>query len=647
MKRIVNIKIILLIFLSMQATYNLSAQNPGKKWMRYKSPEDAGWSSKKLLTVCQNANASSAMLIHKGKVVFAYGEYCRRFKIHSVRKSLLSALYGIHVENGNINLYESLDELKVSDKTPLTNEEKKARIIDLLKCRSGVYLPAGQETEEMRKSRPKRGSHPHDTFWYYNNWDFNVLGTIFKQETKSDIFEEFYRKIAAPLQMEDFSVIDGTYDYELEYSNHPGYPFKMSARDLARFGQLYLQKGTWNGKQIISQDWIKQSITPWSKTDSKNLINDNDLMYGYLWWIDEDFHNKKMFFASGHGGQKICVVPELNIVLVIQADTYIDNSVFDADFVIDDLIINAKISEPVPHPEFVPLEEREKFNGGVLLSKQERNKFIGDYKIGDNTFSIKAMDKELVLDSYHYSYKFRLLPISKSEFYVEDIDLLLCFEFDENGVPVNPSFHKSEATAKLYDLIIDKGIEAAVKQFPMLKIQIRNKDELRYLAKKLEKLNIETLELKKLNAICFPDSYLVQSELKDELLKKHDIKSGAKVFAEIVDTLHKKGIKNSKAEWFSDIMNAFAFPAQLTETEKTKCIGDYSSMHIILENDILYYYRDNPNNKYKLYKIAHNLFAVENRFYFRIQFANDEYGNISKIIRYYYRDTHDEITKIK
>lgn len=192
-----------------------------------------------------------------------------------------------------------------------------------------------------------------------------------------------------------------------------------------------------------------------------------------------------------------------------------------------------------------------------------------------------------------------------------------------------------------------KDIEGAIKQFPMLKQQIRNKDELRFLAKKLEKLNIETLELNKLNTICFPNSYKVQFELKDELLKKHDIKKAAKVFTEIVDTLHKKGIKNSKAEWFSDIINAFAFPAKLTEKEKMKYIGDYGAMHIVLKNDILYYYRNNPNRKYKLYKIADNLFAVENRYYFRIQFEDNEYGNITKIIRCYYRDTHDETMKTK
>jgi hypothetical protein len=67
-------------------------QNPGKIWMQYERPEDAGWSSEQLISVSRNSNAASIMLIYRGNVVFAYGEYWRRFKIHSMRKSLLNAL---------------------------------------------------------------------------------------------------------------------------------------------------------------------------------------------------------------------------------------------------------------------------------------------------------------------------------------------------------------------------------------------------------------------------------------------------------------------------------------------------------------------------------------------------------------------------
>ena len=65
------------------------------------------------------------------------------------------------------------------------------------------------ESLDMRAARPIRGSHDPGTFWYYNNWDFNVLGTIFRQETGADIFEDFKKQFAVPLQMEDFRVTLG------------------------------------------------------------------------------------------------------------------------------------------------------------------------------------------------------------------------------------------------------------------------------------------------------------------------------------------------------------------------------------------------------------------------------------------------------
>jgi CubicO group peptidase (beta-lactamase class C family) len=86
-----------------------------------------------------------------------------------------------------------------------------ARVVDLLRARSGVYHLVDFETESMRKSRPARGSHAPGTFWYYNNWDFNVLGTIFEKKTGLKIGAAFYRRIAKPIGMQDFQPGDVFY----------------------------------------------------------------------------------------------------------------------------------------------------------------------------------------------------------------------------------------------------------------------------------------------------------------------------------------------------------------------------------------------------------------------------------------------------
>ena len=93
----------------------------------------------------------------------------------------------------------------------MSGVEKGATLADLLKARSGIYHPALYETPEMAAGRPARGSYSPGTFWYYNNWDFNALGTIYEQVVKASIFEEFKSRIADPLEMEDFRIADGSY----------------------------------------------------------------------------------------------------------------------------------------------------------------------------------------------------------------------------------------------------------------------------------------------------------------------------------------------------------------------------------------------------------------------------------------------------
>ena len=219
---------------------------PGEKWQRASSPEELGWSSEKLKRARKYSEAigsSAVMVIVNGLILDQWGQTTRRFRCHSIRKSFLSALYGIHVKEGRIHLSKTLHDLGIDDVEPsLTPLEKQATIADLLKARSGVYHLALYESPSMAAQRPRRGSHPPGAFWYYNNWDFNALGTIFEQETRTRIFEEFKKRVAEPLQMQDFRVKDGSY-FRGPKSIHPAYPFRMSARDLARFGLLFLRGG--------------------------------------------------------------------------------------------------------------------------------------------------------------------------------------------------------------------------------------------------------------------------------------------------------------------------------------------------------------------------------------------------------------------
>jgi CubicO group peptidase (beta-lactamase class C family) len=277
-------------------------------------PASAGWSVEKLKAAQDYAASlkpTAVMVVQDGKVIASWGDVSRKVNVASVRKSLLSALYGIAVSEGRINLGSSLADLGVDDKAPaLTGPEKHATIRDLLMARSGIYHPSAYETGDMRRNRPGRGSHAPGSFWWYNNWDFNALGTIYRKQTGEDIFRSFAQRIAAPIGMQDFSAQDGKYIAERQ-SEHPAYPFTLSARDAARFGQLFLNGGRWNGRQIIPASWVKDSTDAHSRTDRGSMG------YGYLWWT----LNPKVFgpgsaLASGYGGQAIAIMPSKHLVVV-------------------------------------------------------------------------------------------------------------------------------------------------------------------------------------------------------------------------------------------------------------------------------------------------------------------------------------------
>src|SRR5271156_4056338 len=260
---------------------------PGAEWQQLASPEQAGWSKKKLADIrgyVGEIGSTSAVFLQLGLVVAAWGDIVHKSNLHSCRKSLLNSLIGIAVAEGKINLSDTLEKLGIDDKKPsLTAVEKQATVLDLLEARSGVYHPTDYETKGMLEKKPPRGSHAPGTFWYYNNWDFNTLGYIYEQATGTKIFEAFYREIAQPTGMQDFTARDGEYISSPD-SLFPAYIFEMSARDFARFALLYLHGGKWNGTQVVPEDWVKASTRPYSDAESGG--------YGYLWWTGDSASGK-------------------------------------------------------------------------------------------------------------------------------------------------------------------------------------------------------------------------------------------------------------------------------------------------------------------------------------------------------------------
>jgi len=296
------------------------AKNKEINELKHVVPEEIGWSSVKLEeaeSYAEQIGSAAVMALYEGKVFFSWGKINQKYLIHSIRKPFLCALYGIYVKRGLIDLDKSLDELGIDDIPPgLTSIEKQATVRDLLMSRSGVYHKAAAEAQVMINTRPERGSHTPGTFFYYNNWDFNVLGTIFEKQTGKKIFETFKEEIADPIGMQDFLLSDGRYQHERNNSKHPAYHFRMTARDMARFGLLYQNNGKYGDLQIIPPEWIAESTTSYS---INNLNGDG---YGYMWSIiPEEAGFGNGFYHTGTSVHLLAVLPEKKLVLVHRVDT--------------------------------------------------------------------------------------------------------------------------------------------------------------------------------------------------------------------------------------------------------------------------------------------------------------------------------------
>ena len=308
----------LILIILFQAPCIAAERYPGAEWDRV-APAQAGWSADALAQAqawSQTIGTSAVVIVQHGAIVDEWGDVTANILLNSARKSLLSALVGIAVGQHRIDPNATLAALGIDDNPPsLTAEEKQATVRDMLEARSGVYHPAAYETPEMAALRPSRGSHPPGTFWYYNNWDFNTLGAIYEHAVGQSVFTAFEQQIAQPIGMQDFDPGICRY-YREASSNYPAYLFFASARDLARFGLLFLHRGLWRDHQIIPAAWVDESTRPDSTTEGGTG-------YGYLWWTA--FPDRPLpawhlppgsYFANGNGGQMVFVIPADDLVIV-------------------------------------------------------------------------------------------------------------------------------------------------------------------------------------------------------------------------------------------------------------------------------------------------------------------------------------------
>jgi CubicO group peptidase (beta-lactamase class C family) len=363
MKPIRAVVVLLLCLAPVMAQVPAQSVFPGKSWEYVPRPELAayGWSQEALQKttsyIRDESNTTGLVVVDRGRVVYQYGDIEELSYIASVRKSILSMLYGYWVENGTIKLDTTLEELKIDDIGGLLPIEKKATIGHVITARSGVYHPASYSGDDLAEA-PARGSQKPGTYMLYSNWDFNVAGAIFEQLTKRDIYDELQAQLAIPLQFEDWDRSAQHKEGDLTISKYPAYPIWVSTRDMARIGYLMLHEGDWNGRQVISKDWAKRIVSVVTPLQEMNPVRRRDgyFGYGYMWWVWDGPKAvgpfKGAYSGVGAVGQWITVFPALNMVVAHKTNNIYGRSTSTASWQrIIELLMEAKgvkMAEPYP-----------------------------------------------------------------------------------------------------------------------------------------------------------------------------------------------------------------------------------------------------------------------------------------------------------
>ncbi len=300
------------------------------------TPKEAGYSSevlKQLEDYLEQHGSSSMLLMYDGKIYFEWGDVHKKHTVHSIRKALINSLIGIYTQKGLLDLDKTLAEYQIDDIYALSEKELSASLKQVLQSRSGVYHPSAAESEGMKKLKPARHAHAPGEYYYYNNWDFNVAGAILEKATGKSIYQLFLNDIAKPLGMQfagDYTTLDissdpaipdtdGFYLLEPKQSKYPAYHFRLSTYDLALYGQLYLNRGSWDGEQLVPKDWIDLTTKPHSVYNQKY-----GLSYGMFWYSlvpTEHSKHPPSFYHTGTGVHMLGVYPKHKLVMVHRVET--------------------------------------------------------------------------------------------------------------------------------------------------------------------------------------------------------------------------------------------------------------------------------------------------------------------------------------
>jgi len=312
------------------------------------SPEAQGVSSSALLSFIEAADRDidslhGFMLLRHGHVV-AEGWWSpynpeSRHMLYSLSKSFTSTAVGLAIAEGKLSVDdEVLKFFPNSAPADPSHNLKEMRVSDLLR------MSTGQQSEPPRPDNESWSkaflAHPvpfkPGTHFYYNTSGTYMLSAIVQKATGQNLLDYLTPRLFEPLGIEH-----PTWEMSPEGVATGGYGLSVRTEDIARFGQLYLQKGKWQGRQIVPESWI-DAATSRQTSNGSNPNSDWDQGYGYQFWRCR--HN--IYRGDGAFGQYCIVLPEQDAVIAITSGVRDMQAVMN--LIWDELLPAMKLSALAP-----------------------------------------------------------------------------------------------------------------------------------------------------------------------------------------------------------------------------------------------------------------------------------------------------------
>lgn len=255
----------------------------------------------------------------------------RYIDIRSASKGILSAVLGIalhekFVDNLDQKVMTFFPEYRTNDLDPRVFDLTIKHLITMksgfgVKENSKAYQHLYQSSDWVKHILHLRFKTSPGKQFNYLSFNTHLLSAIITKTTGMSTLAYSKQVLFSPLGID-----------EVRWERDPGgytiggWGLSLRARDMAKFGLLYLNGGKWGEIQIVPSDWVKQSTT-----DRTGMIGtyysgrDKSYGYGYLWWIKRVEVNYDIPFAAGHGGQRIAFIPKANTVVVTQCDPAVNS----------------------------------------------------------------------------------------------------------------------------------------------------------------------------------------------------------------------------------------------------------------------------------------------------------------------------------